>query len=425
MVLPQLPTWIVYPILAIGFFIAFFYFFILLEGKKIHPRLRNYFPEIAFVIPARDVEKYIEKTIKHVLNQTYKSKIYIVVVNDASKDKTPDIVKKLARQFNSRLGKIILLNRKKSIDRKAAAVNTGLRYILKNLKKVEVIAPLDADTFIDKDIITKALAYFESDPHVGAVVCPLYPYNKKSFLEKMQYVEYIMSMFYRKLLHQANSLCFTPAFSIFRAKFFREAGLFSENTWTEDFDVALRVRRHFYKIAEVDSKAEFVAPETLGKLRKERIRWAHGTWQALFKDHSDMISPKYGTVGTFFLPVTVLLGTLLIVAGLIILIYGIIAGLSWVIHNFSIGWEPLLRFKLTFFDISVLFSDPRLILALVAILVSVIFLVYAQKLCKRKINLLYFFLFFIPYAWFLAYANLEGLIRYIFKLKMGWGRMHK
>jgi len=423
-VLPQLPLWVVYPILIIAFFISFFYIIVLLAGKKEEPKAKNYFPEIAFVIPARDVQQWIGKCLYHIIKQDYKSKIYAVVVNDASHDRTPEIVKELAKKYNSRLREIIIVNRLKSIDKKAAAVNTGIRYVLKNLKSVEIIAPVDADTFIESDAIKKAMGYFEHDKNTMAVIGPLMPYNTEGFLGKMQYVEYVMSVFFRKLLHYSSALCVTPAFSIFRAEFFKKYGGYNENTWTEDFDMALKVKSKFYNIAQIDSKAYFVAPENLKKLNTERVRWAHGTWQAMFKDYNYMISPKYGAVGTFFLPVTVVLGTALIIAALLFLIYGVIAGATWFFHNLAIGWKPVLEFKISFFDVSVLLSDPRFILAAAGILVSVIFWFYAQNYSKRKVNLIHYLLFFIPYTWFLAYTQLEGLIRYIFKLKMRWGEMH-
>ncbi|MEM4703236.1 MAG: glycosyltransferase family 2 protein [Candidatus Pacearchaeota archaeon] len=423
-ILPQLPLWTVYPILAIGFFIAFFYVLVLIIGKEEEPLARKFFPEVAFVIPAKNVERYIERCVKSVLNQDYKNRIYIVVVNDASIDNTSDVVKRLIKRHSSSKRKIILLDRKKSVGRKAPVLNEGIKYVLKNLD-VEIIAPLDADTFIAKDILKKAMGFFEQDANVVAITCPLLPYKPRKFLEKMQHVEYVMAMFFRKLLSRINALCFTPAFSIFRTSFFKEAGLYSEKTWTEDFEIALRVRSRFYKIVQIDSQVRFIAPESLGKLYKERVRWAHGTFQALFKDYSYMISPKYGMVGTFFLPVTVALGIALIIAALVMLIYGAIAGITTILHQLSIGWKPVLEFKINFFDISVLLSDPRFILGLAGVLISVIFLGFAQKYSGKKINLLHYFVFFIPYTWFLAYTQLEGLIRYIFKLKMSWGEMHK
>ncbi|MEM2089631.1 MAG: glycosyltransferase family 2 protein [Candidatus Pacearchaeota archaeon] len=422
--IPQLPLWTAYPILIIGFFIAFFYVFVIFQKDEKEIQARKFFPEIAFVIPARNVEKYIEKCVVSVVKQDYKNKIYIVVVNDASEDRTPEIVKKLKEKYNSNLREIVLINRKKSVGRKAPVVNTGLRYVLKKLK-TELVAPLDSDTFIASDIVKKACGFFERDKNVIAVTCPLLPYKPSKFLEKMQEVEYIMSMFFRKLLSRINALCFTPAFSIFRTSFFKKAGLYNENTWTEDFDIALRVRSKFYKIVQIDSKAWFIAPETWKKLRNERVRWAHGTFQALFKDYRYMISPKYGMIGTFFLPVTVFFGLALIMVAFLMIVYNAIASSINFLHNLSIGWKPILDFKINLFDISVFLSDPRVILAIMAISISIFFLTFAQKYTKKKANLFYYFIFITIFTWFLAYTQLEGLIRYIFKLKMSWGEMHK
>ncbi|MCS7134628.1 MAG: glycosyltransferase family 2 protein [Candidatus Pacearchaeota archaeon] len=419
---PPLPKEVVYPVLIVGFFISFFYVFVLLQENKEKTPRASYFPKVAFVIPAKNVEKYIEKCIKCVLEQEYKNKIYIVVVNDASQDTTREKVESLMKK-SYHLREIILLERKKSLGKKAPVVNTGLRYVLKNLD-VELVAVLDADTFIEKDVLVKACSYFQHDDKIAAITCPLLPHKPKKFLEKMQYVEYVMAMFFRKLLSRINALCFTPAFSIFRTSFFKEAGLYNENTWTEDFDIALRVRSRFYKIIQIEGKAWFIAPDTWSKLRKERVRWAHGTFQALLKDYRYMISPKYGTVGTFFLPVTVLLGLALIMVAFMIVVYGIFSSFINLLHNLSLGWRPSLELKINLFDISVFLSDPRVILGFFALFLSILFLVFAQKYTRGKINLFYYFVFIIPFSWFLAYTQLEGLIRYIFKLKMTWGKMH-
>lgn len=419
--LPPLPDWLVYPLLIFGFFVALFYIVILLKkDEPIYPSKRS--PDVSFVIPAKNVEGVITRCVESILKQDYKGKINIVVVNDASKDRTPEVVKGLIKKYNSKLRQIILINRTKSQGRKAYVVNDGVRYVMKYLK-TEFVAPIDADTFVTKNVLKNALGLFDRDKFIMAVTAPLIPLQK-NFLLRLQYVEYVMSNFYRDLLGRTGALCAAPAFTMFRTEFFKEAGLYNETSWTEDFDMALRVKSHFYKIAFLKEKVYFIAPETLGKLRTERVRWAHGTFQALFKDYPYMMSPKYGAVGTFFLPIFTLVGLGLMMLSFLFLLYTVLYALLYTTRNWFIGWRPVFDFKFSFFDISILASDPRIILTVFTVLLSLLFFVFARRYGKEKINLFDYFIFFIPYLWFLSYTQLEGFIKYIFNLKMQWGHMH-
>jgi cellulose synthase/poly-beta-1,6-N-acetylglucosamine synthase-like glycosyltransferase len=419
--LPALPSWLVYPLLFVGFFISFF-FIILIFKKEREILPTKDFPEVSFVIPARNVENCITRCVESIIRQDYKGKINIVVVNDASKDQTPEIVRALIKKYNSKLREIILINREKTLDHKAYVVNDGIKYVMKNLK-TEFVAPVDADTFITKNILKNAIGAFEKDELIMAVIAPLIPLQK-NFLLRLQYVEYVMSSLFRELLGRAEALCATPAFTIFKTRFFKEAGLYNEHTWTEDFDMALRVKSHFYKIVYLRDKVYFIAPEKIGKLRTERVRWGHGTVQALFKDYPYMLSPKYGAVGTFFLPITVVLGLGLLMLSLLLLIYAIIYALLYTARSWVIGWRPVLDFKISLFDLSIAASDPRFILGFFAVLISILFFVVARRYGKEKIRFIDYLVFFIPYIWFLAYTQLEGFIKYVFNLKMQWGHMH-
>ena len=55
---------------------------------------------VTVIIPTYNVEKYIEKCLNSVLNQTYKN-IEIIIIDDGSIDTTPLIIKKIANQYNN------------------------------------------------------------------------------------------------------------------------------------------------------------------------------------------------------------------------------------------------------------------------------------------------------------------------------------
>lgn len=98
-------------------------------------------PLISIVMPAYNVEKFIGRAIESVLNQTY-SNIELVIGNDASTDRTCEIVKSYSDQ------RIILCHEK---------INTGAAYLPRKLAfdhcKGELVVPLDADDFLEEHYI--------------------------------------------------------------------------------------------------------------------------------------------------------------------------------------------------------------------------------------------------------------------------------
>lgn len=93
--------------------------------------------KISVIIPVYNVEKYIEKSISSVINQTLKD-IEIIVVNDGTKDKSVDIVKNITKG-DSRV-KVI----EKENGGLSSARNKGLEYATG-----EYIYFLDSDDYIE------------------------------------------------------------------------------------------------------------------------------------------------------------------------------------------------------------------------------------------------------------------------------------
>lgn len=56
-------------------------------------------PLVSVIVPCYNHEKYVEKTIESIINQTYKN-IELIVIDDGSKDNSPNILEKLSRQYN-------------------------------------------------------------------------------------------------------------------------------------------------------------------------------------------------------------------------------------------------------------------------------------------------------------------------------------
>lgn len=108
-----------------------------------------------------NAEDTIETCIASVLNQTYKGKVEIIVVNDGSKDNSPRIVEEIIKNNNS-LVDIQLVN--KANGGVSSARNRGLAIV-----KGDYIALLDSDDewLIDKN--ENQLKVFAEDPQIGFV----------------------------------------------------------------------------------------------------------------------------------------------------------------------------------------------------------------------------------------------------------------
>lgn len=90
--------------------------------------------KVSFVVPVKNGQKFISRTISSILNQTEKN-IEVIVINDHSTDQTPEIVRELAAKDK----RLILLNLE---DKTGVAAGRNLGT---SQAKGELILPTDAD----------------------------------------------------------------------------------------------------------------------------------------------------------------------------------------------------------------------------------------------------------------------------------------
>lgn len=96
---------------------------------------------VSIIIPIYNVEKYLEKCIKSIINQTYRN-LEIILINDGSTDESANICEKYKNQDN----RIVFINKKNGGA--ASAKNEGLK-----VAKGDYITFVDSDDFIELDMI--------------------------------------------------------------------------------------------------------------------------------------------------------------------------------------------------------------------------------------------------------------------------------
>ena len=99
--------------------------------------------KVSVIVPVFNTEKYKEKCLNSLINQTLQD-IEIICVNDGSTDKSADIIKKFANK-DSRFKLINQENKKQG-----AARNTGMK-----IAKGEYIGFVDSDDWVDLEYYEK------------------------------------------------------------------------------------------------------------------------------------------------------------------------------------------------------------------------------------------------------------------------------
>ena len=116
---------------------------------------------LSIVLPVFNVEKYLERCIKSILEGTYKD-LELVIVNDGTKDNSENIIIRYLEKYNN-ITYIVKENGGLSHAR-----NVGYTYA-----KGEYIAFFDSDDYIEKDMYEKLMAKVK-DYNYDIVVCDLY-----------------------------------------------------------------------------------------------------------------------------------------------------------------------------------------------------------------------------------------------------------
>ena len=183
-------------------------------------------PTISLVIPAYNSQRTIRFCLDSIMQLDYpKDRLEVIIVDNNSKDETPDIVK----QYPAKL----LFERVKQGPHQAT--NTGLR-----VATGQIIAFTDSDCYVQPDWLRKLVAPF-ADPNVVATGGKIGAYTPDSRAEK----------FLQQRFSGANCLRLADGFpasvltanAAYRADAIRAVGFFNENLYTgAEVDLAWRVQ---------------------------------------------------------------------------------------------------------------------------------------------------------------------------------------
>ncbi len=404
---------------------------------------------ISVIMPAYNESSTIITSTRAMLQLEYPD-YEVLVVNDGSKD---DTLEKLKAEFelkpfpeayrqrvpckpvrgvycSPRYPALRVID-KENGGSKADAMNAGI-----NACRYPLFCAVDADSVLELDSLRRAVRPFLENPDVVAAGGTVRIANgcqvrggflecvglSPSFLAQIQVVEYLRAFLFGRMgWDYLNAvLIVSGAFGVFDKEAVVSVGGYRSDTIGEDMELILRLHRLLrargrrYRITFVPDPICWTdAPEDLGTLRRQRIRWHHGLAQSLMLHRGLFCRRGGGAVSWLAMPffyLFELFGPVVEVAGYVFMI--VAASLGW------ISWETTGIFFCLAVGLGVMLSTSALVLE------ELSFHVY-----PRLRDLFRLFLVAIVenfgYRQLTVFWRLQGLYGWLRGSKPEWGEMKR
>ena len=357
---------LVYTGLFVGLYFAIFIMATFFENKdKIYKKAKkDFLPRICFIVPCYNEQDNIEQTIASLLMIDYpKDKLEIIVVDDGSKDKTFEKAL-LFQKYGVRV-----------FRKENGGKHTALNFAIKKTD-APFIGTLDADSYIKPNALKKMMAQFEDD-NAMACISTIKISKMNNIVEGIQYVEFILSAFFKKMYSLLGSVMATPGpLSVFRKEIFDIVGPYKKAYQTEDLEFAFRIQNSNFKIASAIDAIVYTKPcSNMKDLLFQRLRWCRGFLLNLIDYPCLLNIKKHGNL-SFFLFYN-LLGRCLSVAFLFFAIWKTICFLMEKINYYLLVGIDSSMFSININSINI---KPTIILTGISLCIFIMYLIMSKKL---------------------------------------------
>ncbi|CAN5543600.1 hypothetical protein BH10ACT7_BH10ACT7_12570 [soil metagenome] len=278
------------PILATLYqFLAIPFHSVINHYKKAKP----YLPRVAVVVPAWNEGAVIGASIDRLMSLEYpRESIRIFVVDDASTDNTPDIVKQKALDYP---GSVFHLRRDKGGEGKAHTLNFGIRRVLED-DWMQALLIMDADVIYLPDSLRRMTRHL-GDPEVGAVTAYIREGSAdKNYLTRFIGMEYVLAQVAARRAQNVLGAvaCLAGGAQLHsRENLIAIGGQIDTSSLAEDtittFKTQLGGRTVVFEPYAVVHAEE---PQRIRDLWKQRLRWARGNVQVTARYHKVFFRPS-------------------------------------------------------------------------------------------------------------------------------------
>ena len=365
-------------------------------------------PTVSVMVPCWNEESTVVKTVNSLLEMDYpKEKLFVVVIDDGSTDNTWQVVQQFASNPQVRLF------HKENEGSKFAALNYGLDRI-----HTDIVGCLDADSRVDVQALRHSILPF-SDPAIMCVVPSMVIDQPKTLMQHMQKPEYEVGIYLRKVFSALNSLYIAPGpFTIFRRSVFDKIGYYIEAHHTEDLEIALRMQVHGMRLVHApDSLVYTHGPKTWPALLKQRIRWTYGGMKNIVSEYGYiMLKKKYGNLGAFILPFSMISIVVAIISFPLI-----VWNLMKTVYDFGIKLF-VTGFSFTTPSLDLFFTSTHSYTYLSFLLLCMTgFIIYVSRRSILRTRLLTFdILTFFIYPFFASWWTIRSTYNFLTSKKNSW-----
>jgi biofilm PGA synthesis N-glycosyltransferase PgaC len=232
---------------------------------------RKRWPVATIIVPARNEELTLYKTLRSVLEIDW-PKLEVIVVNDGSNDTTAQVIHSIK---DSRL--IVITHQ--VAQGKAASVNEAIDRACSDL-----ILICDADSIPQNNSLNRMAAHFARHDDVAAVTGNPRLSKLPTFMSKLQAIEFssTISTLRRGQAAWGRINTVSGIMMCIRADYVKRVGYFDPTQPTEDIELTWRLHRNGYRaIYEPAAQTGMEVPVSFNSWMRQRRRWGAGLAKTL------------------------------------------------------------------------------------------------------------------------------------------------
>lgn len=255
------------------------------KKKEARQQLFKEYPLVTVIIPGKDEGPNIGPLIDSLHEQTY-GNLEIIVIDDGSEDRTPDIGRRLEDT-----GRIDRFLRQRVRGGKASAANTGLRWA-----NGKYLVHVDADSYLRDDAIERLITRLYMDGDVGAVGGDVRAANaSENMVTRAQALEYLKTITLGRTASSQYDILriVSGAFGAFRTDTLRRLGGWDVGPGL-DGDLVLKMRKIGKRIVHDPGAVCYTnVPTNLVDLAKQRYRWSRSLVRFRIRKHRNLLAPGH------------------------------------------------------------------------------------------------------------------------------------
>jgi biofilm PGA synthesis N-glycosyltransferase PgaC len=239
-------------------------------------------PGVTFIVPCHNEEANIRDTIVALLGQDYPD-FEVIAVNDASTDRTGQILEEIA-ELADRLRVIHFeTNQGKALGLRVGALAANN----------EILVCIDGDAILEQHATRWLVWHFAQSARVGAVTGNPRVRNSTTLLGKIQVGEFSSIIGLIKRAQRIYGRVFTVSgvVAAFRRSALHKVGYWSLDMVTEDIDISWKLQLNHWDVRyEPNALCYILMPETLKGLWRQRVRWAQGGIEVLMRHFRELVT---------------------------------------------------------------------------------------------------------------------------------------